>query len=131
MANEVFPNRLDHTTPGPCEDGPRDRPEPGSPTGRPSAPSPAKQKKHRRFLRSQRLASLLDVSMATFWRVKAAGKIGPRPIRLSPGCVRYDLPEIRAWFDHRKPDGSLYSATEWPAVWAMLRKAADGHGRPH
>ena len=53
-------------------------------------------------------------------RMLALGKIGPRPIRLSAGCVRYDLGEVLAWLRHRRPDGALHDGEGWPGVWAAL-----------
>ena len=118
-------------TPDPTPAGPVEGSATTEAAGRKArAAAPTPPKKRRRFIRSQRFAGGLDVSMATFWRMKAAGKIGPRAIPLSPACLRYDLLEVRAWFDHRKADGSLYTAAEWPAVWAMLRKATNASGRP-
>jgi predicted DNA-binding transcriptional regulator AlpA len=43
-------------------------------------------------------AGLLGVSLATFYRMKAAGKL-PRQIELSRGCHRWRLADIRAWID--------------------------------
>jgi hypothetical protein len=65
---------------------------------------------------------LLDISMPTFDRMKASGRIGPRPIRLSGGCHRYDLREVLAWIDTRQPDGTLASVDVWPAIWEQVRK---------
>jgi predicted DNA-binding transcriptional regulator AlpA len=47
---------------------------------------------------ARRLAELLDVSKATFDRMKAAGKL-PRHIELSRGCHRWRLSEVRDWID--------------------------------
>lgn len=43
-------------------------------------------------------AQLLAVSLATFNRMKAAGKL-PKPIELSRGCHRWRLAEVRDWID--------------------------------
>ena len=85
-------------------------------------PRSAPKRKSRCLIRSKGFAGRLAISMPTFDRMKAAGKIGPTPIRLSRGCHQYDLREVEAWIDARKPDGSLPTAAEWPAIWQQLRK---------
>jgi predicted DNA-binding transcriptional regulator AlpA len=75
------------------------------------------------LIRQRELFGRLAVSSATGHRMVAAGRIGPRPIRLSRGCVRYDQEEVLAWIQCRRPDGSLHDAQTWPAVWASLRKS--------
>lgn len=57
----------------------------------------------------RRFAELLGVSMATFHRMKAAGKL-PRQIELSRGCHRWRLAEVRDWIDAGCP-----SVKEWEA----------------
>jgi predicted DNA-binding transcriptional regulator AlpA len=71
------------------------------------------------------LFARLSVSKATGHRLIAAGKVGPRPIRLG-GSLRYHLGEVMAWLEHRRPDGQLHDARTWPAVWQALQK---GGGR--
>jgi predicted DNA-binding transcriptional regulator AlpA len=76
----------------------------------------------RRLIRQRELFDRLAVSSATGHRLVSAGKIGPRPIRLSVQTLRYDLVEVLAWLRHRRPDGSLHDVRTWPAVWASLEK---------
>jgi hypothetical protein len=64
----------------------------------------------------------MAVSAATGHRLRAAGKIGPRPVKVSGQVIRYYLPEVLAWLRHRRPDGSLHDAKTWPAVWAQLQR---------
>jgi predicted DNA-binding transcriptional regulator AlpA len=66
---------------------------------------------------ARRFAELLGVSMATFNRMKAAGKL-PRPIVLSAGCHRWRLAEVRDWIEascsfDADADGALLAS---PAV---------------
>jgi predicted DNA-binding transcriptional regulator AlpA len=76
----------------------------------------------KRMIRLAHLFAVLDVSKATGHRLLAAGKVGPRPIRLTPACVRFDFDEVHAWLSTRRPDGSLHDARTWPAVWEMLQR---------
>jgi len=76
----------------------------------------------KRLIRLADLFALLDVSKPTGHRLISAGKIGPRAIRLTPGCVRFDRDEVDAWIAIRKPDGNLHDARTWPAVWELLKK---------
>src|SRR5579884_1370239 len=76
----------------------------------------------RRLIRQTELfVGRMAVSEATGHRLRAAGKIGPRPIRLGAGVLRYYLPEVLAWLEHRRSDGGLHDAKTWPAVWAQLQ----------
>lgn len=78
---------------------------------------------HKRLIRLGDLFARLDVSKATGHRLIAAGKIGPRAIRLTSACVRLFGDEVEAWLSTRKPNGDLHDAKSWPAVWeAMQRK---------
>src|SRR5437868_3060103 len=43
------------------------------------------------------IAHLLGVSKATIERMKAGDRLGPAPVVLSRGCIRYRLDEIREW----------------------------------
>src|SRR5437879_4438994 len=63
------------------------------------------------------LARLLGIGVATLDRLRAAGKIGPREIRLGAN-VRYQLGEVREWLAVGAPDRA-----EW-----MARQAAQGSG---
>jgi predicted DNA-binding transcriptional regulator AlpA len=75
-----------------------------------------------RLMKQPDLFALMSVSKSTGHRLLGAGKIGPKPIKLTPGCVRFDSDEVHAWLSARKPDGSLHDARTWPAVWEMLKK---------
>jgi predicted DNA-binding transcriptional regulator AlpA len=55
-------------------------------------------------------AALMAVSLATFHRMKVAGKL-PRPIELSAGCHRWRLAEVRDWIDAGCP-----CRKEWDAL---------------
>ncbi len=63
---------------------------------------------------------LLRISSATGERLVAAGKIGPRAVRLG-GCLRYSLAEVLAWLDTRRQDGQLHDARTWPFIWESLQ----------
>jgi predicted DNA-binding transcriptional regulator AlpA len=76
----------------------------------------------KRLIRLADLFALLDVSKPTGHRLLAAGKVGPRPIRLTPASVRFDCDEVSAWLSERKPDGNLHDARTWPAVWETIQR---------
>ena len=76
----------------------------------------------KRLIRLADLFALLDVSKPTGHRLIAAGKIGPRAIRLTSACVRYDAEEVYAWLSTRRPDGNLYDAKNWPPKWEAIRR---------
>jgi predicted DNA-binding transcriptional regulator AlpA len=65
---------------------------------------------------------VLAIGKATFFRLKAGGRIGPRPLQLAPGLVRYDRAEIDAWWRCRLADGTLHTSETWPAVWQKLQR---------
>jgi predicted DNA-binding transcriptional regulator AlpA len=68
-------------------------------------------------------ARLCGISRATWERLRAARRIGPREIRLV-GRVLYDLGEIRSWVASRGPDGTLPDRRTWEALQAQR------NGRP-
>ena len=76
----------------------------------------------KRLIRLADLFALLDVSKPTGHRLLAAGKIGPRPIRLTSACVRFDADEVSVWLSTRKADGNLHDARTWAPVWESMRK---------
>lgn len=51
---------------------------------------------------AEKLAELLDISIRTLWRLRAAGKL-PAPVRLG-GSVRWRAQEVRAWIERGCPD---------------------------
>ncbi|QJX00250.1 helix-turn-helix transcriptional regulator [Frigoriglobus tundricola] len=67
------------------------------------------------------LAALLDIGVSTLDRLNAAGRIGPRPVRLG-GALRWHRAEVLAWLAQRDPRGELHDAATWPAVWDALRR---------
>lgn len=48
-------------------------------------------------------AALIGVSPATWHRMVAAGKT-PAPVKLSAGCVRWRVADLRTWIDAGCPD---------------------------
>lgn len=54
------------------------------------------------LIRAQELASLLNVSVRTVWRLQSGGSI-PQPIRLG-GVVRWRLDEVRDWISRGCPN---------------------------
>ncbi len=59
-------------------------------------------------------AAALGISPASLDRLRSAGKIGPRPIRLS-GRLLWNVAELRAWVAAAK-GGKLPDRTEWEAT---------------
>lgn len=76
----------------------------------------------KRLIRLADLFALLDVGRATGHRLIASGKIGPCAIRLTPATVRFDAEEVDTWLSTRRPDGNLYDAKSWPAVWERIQR---------
>jgi predicted DNA-binding transcriptional regulator AlpA len=60
---------------------------------------------------ARRAAQLLGVGLRTLRAMDAAGRL-PAPVRLSPGCVRWRLAELRDWTEAGCPDR---------ATWACIR----------
>lgn len=58
-------------------------------------------------------AALLGVGLRTLRTMDAAGRM-PAPVRLSPGCVRWKLAELRDWIDAGCPDRELWEARRLP-----------------
>jgi predicted DNA-binding transcriptional regulator AlpA len=54
------------------------------------------------LISAEKLAQILDISVRTLWRMRAAGKIPP-PIRLG-GSVRWRAQEVRAWIEKGCPE---------------------------
>jgi predicted DNA-binding transcriptional regulator AlpA len=53
------------------------------------------------LLSAEKLAELLDISVRTLWRLRAAGKL-PAPIRIG-GSVRWRAQEIAIWVERGCP----------------------------
>jgi prophage regulatory protein len=51
---------------------------------------------------AEKLAQLLDISIRTLWRLRAAGRL-PAPVRLG-GSVRWRVDEVQAWIERGCPD---------------------------
>lgn len=69
-------------------------------------------------------AQMCGISAPTWYRLRAAGRIGPGEVRLG-GRVLYEVAELREWVASRAPDGRLPGRREWQA-----RRAAQHNGRP-
>ena len=54
-------------------------------------------------------AQLVSVSLPTWTRMDAAGKV-PSPVRLSKGCVRWRVSDLRLWVDLKCPPRSEFEA---------------------
>lgn len=61
---------------------------------------------------ARRAAALLGIGLRTLRTMDAAGKL-PAPVRLSPGCVRWRVAELRDWIDAGAPDR---------ATWEIVRR---------
>ena len=61
------------------------------------------------LLSAEKLAALLDISVRTLWRLRAAGKL-PAPVRLG-GSVRWRAQEIAIWIERGCPVQSKSKAT--------------------
>jgi predicted DNA-binding transcriptional regulator AlpA len=77
---------------------------------------------YKRLIRLRDLFAMLDVSKPTGHRLLAAGKIGPRPIRLTSACVRFDVDEVNIWLSARRPDGTLHDTKTWPSAWDTIKR---------
>src|SRR5262245_55301472 len=98
-------------SPAPAESPPELPPDPASAPRQPPARQPL-------LVGADQAASLLGVS-ATFYRLRAAGKIGPSEVRLG-GSVRWRLSELQEWVAAGCP-----GSKEWRS-----RRAAQHSGRP-
>lgn len=58
---------------------------------------------------ARRAAALLGVGLRTLRTMDAAGKL-PAAVRLSPGCVRWRLAELRDWTEAGCPDRETWEA---------------------
>ena len=65
------------------------------------------------LLSARDLAAMLRLGLRTIRSLDSAGRL-PRPLRITPGCVRWRYDEIRAWLDAGAPCRQ---------VWARLRAA--------
>ena len=58
---------------------------------------------------ARRAAAMLGVGLRTLRTMDAAGRL-PAPVRLSPGCVRWRLAELRDWTEAGAPDRATWEA---------------------
>ena len=79
---------------------------------------------HARLIDREELAGRLSLGVSTLDRQRAAGKIGPQPIRVG-GSVRFRLAEVAAWLATPAPNGELHDSDSWPAVWESIRRRAE------
>jgi predicted DNA-binding transcriptional regulator AlpA len=82
---------------------------------------------HAALLTRETFATLLDVGVSTFDRLRETGKIGPRPFHLAG--LKWHRGEVNAWLDHRAQDGELHDAKTWPAVWENIQRKSGIVGR--
>ena len=63
-------------------------------------------------------ARLCGRSLRAWQRDRAAGRIGPRPVRIG-GRVLWRVEDLRAWTAAPRPDGQLMKRVEWAARTAQ------------
>ena len=85
----------------------------------PSAGPSADPSDHNRLIDREEFANRLTIGVSTLDRLRAAGKIGPRAVRVG-GAVRFLLAEVVAWLSSPDRGGELYDAETWPAVWQTM-----------
>jgi len=56
-----------------------------------------------KYVSDSALAARFAVSRNTVWRWAEKGEL-PKPVKLSPGCTRWNLAEIEAWEAARKSE---------------------------
>lgn len=61
------------------------------------------------FVDAKHAAALHSVGLRTWRAWDAAGRV-PAPVRLSPGCVRWRLDELREWAEAGCPDRNEWQA---------------------
>src|SRR5579871_1265029 len=83
---------------------------------------------HDRLIDRDELARRLSIGVSTLDRLRAAGKIGPRPIRIG-GVIRFLLAEVTAWLSTPDQNGELHDAATWVAVWQAIQRKAGKAGR--
>ena len=73
------------------------------------------------LLTKEEFAGLLQVGVSTFDRYRAAGRVGPRELRIG-GSLRWSRAEVEGWTKRPTPSGELMDGATWPTVWADLEK---------
>lgn len=81
-----------------------------------------------RLIDREEFARRLSIGVSTFDRLRAAGRIGPLPIRLG-GALRFRLVEVVAWITTPAPNGELHDNETWSAVWTAMQKKPGHAGR--
>jgi predicted DNA-binding transcriptional regulator AlpA len=71
------------------------------------------------LLTGRQAAAVCAMSLASWYRKIAAGLIGPKPVRIGRGCVRYRADELKAWVAAGCPE-----RTAWQAL-----QASKGNGK--
>lgn len=64
---------------------------------------------------ASRLAELLGISPATLHRLRSAGKLGVRPLRVG-GSVRWRLATVERYVAESERAGRLLTLDEWDAL---------------
>jgi len=70
----------------------------------PSATIPQDKPGREQLLSPKELAQLLGVRVVTLWRLRRAGKVPVRPIRLSASTIRFKASEIYSWIARGCPE---------------------------
>jgi predicted DNA-binding transcriptional regulator AlpA len=65
-------------------------------------------------------AALCGISRPTWHRLRAAGKVGPAPVRLGR-CVRYRKAEVESWIAANCPDAKTWAAIQAAAGRRIAR----------
>jgi predicted DNA-binding transcriptional regulator AlpA len=63
------------------------------------------------LLAARQAAALCGVSLATWHRLRSAGRIGPAPVRLG-GRVLWRRAELAAWIEANCPDSRTWTAMQ-------------------
>lgn len=71
-----------------------------------------------RFVERKELATTLGLSLPTIDRMQAAGRIGPRAIRVSAGRVGWLRVSIESWIGAAEKLGRLPNQREWAEMTA-------------
>ena len=61
------------------------------------------------LISSKDFHAMLGISQASFFRLRAMGKIGPRPIKLGKS-VRWDEAEVKEWIAAKSPNARQWQS---------------------
>ncbi|MBV0932368.1 helix-turn-helix transcriptional regulator [Marinobacterium weihaiense] len=53
------------------------------------------------YLTDKQVAARFTINKSTVWRWVEKGRF-PKPVKLSPGCTRWRLPDVEAWETERR-----------------------------